>query len=64
MDIIALPVDKAVKIIESHNMTYEIIRINSACADDYIERVIRYAVAGNKVILTTAYFKDILRLKE
>ncbi|NLC17019.1 MAG: hypothetical protein GX756_03985 [Clostridiales bacterium] len=61
MDLVALPVDKAIKIIKSKNMSYEITSINSASDGDHIERVIRYAVSGNNVILTTAYFKNSVR---
>lgn len=61
MDLVALPVDKAIKIIRSKNMSYEINCINSASDNGYIERVIRFSVSGNNVILTTAYFKNSVR---
>lgn len=64
MDLVALPIDKALKMLESNNMSYDIIRINSECDDDHIERVIRYSVSGNNVTLTTAYFKNCIRYSD
>ncbi|HEY8444063.1 MAG TPA: hypothetical protein VIL24_04620 [Clostridia bacterium] len=63
MNIVALPVDEAIKIIKSKNMTYEIIRINTASDKDDIERVIRFSISNNNIVLTTAYFKNSVRNK-
>jgi hypothetical protein len=63
MDIVALPIDEAIKIIKSNNMTYKIIRINEASDKDDLERVIRYSESNNNIILTTAYFKNSFRIE-
>lgn len=63
MDLTAKPLSEAIKIIESNGLNYEIIRINSDCGQNHIERVIRYYVSNDKVILTTAYFENDVRIK-
>ncbi|HEY8419920.1 MAG TPA: hypothetical protein VIL03_05735 [Clostridia bacterium] len=63
MDIVALPIEEAIKIIKSKNLNYKIIRINEASDKDDLERVIRYSLSDNNIILTTAYFKNGFRIK-
>ncbi|HEY8389828.1 MAG TPA: hypothetical protein VIL26_02570 [Clostridia bacterium] len=63
-DLTAKSIADAIKIIESYGLTYNVIRINSACGEGIVERVIRYSISGNNVTLTTAYFENDIRKKQ